>query len=301
MSIGFIGQGFIGKNYADDFEERGLSIVRYGLEKEYVGNKAAIGLCEVVFIAVPTPTTPRGFDDSALRSALTLLKEGAIAVIKSTITMGTTEALQKDFPHLLVLHSPEFLREKHAAYDARHPERNIVGIPVQSRRFKQAAERVLALLPRAPYQKVMPARAAELTKYAGNCFLMTKVVFMNTLYDLAKQEGVVWDELADAMSADPRIGASHLQPVHESGHGGGAKRGAGGHCFIKDFAAFVDRYARTGDAAGVRFLEAIEAQNIRLLVESGKDIDLVQGVYGQKMQPKRRGIAASNRKRGKAA
>ena len=189
-------------------------------------NKEAIGVCDVVFIAVPTPTTPKGFDDSILRSALGLLKDGAIAVIKSTVTMGTTEALQKDFPHLLVLHSPEFLREKHAAYDARHPERNILGIPENSRRFKQAAERVLALLPRAPYQKIMPARAAELTKYAGNCFLMTKVVFMNALYNLAQEEGVVWHELADAMRADPRIGASHLEPVHESGHGGGAKRGA---------------------------------------------------------------------------
>ncbi len=301
MSIGFIGQGFIGKNYADDFEERGLSIVRYGLEKEHVGNKAAIGLCDVVFIAVPTPTTPKGFDDSILRSALELLKNGAIAVIKSTVTMGTTEALQKDFPHLSVLHSPEFLREKHAAYDARHPERNIIGIPENSRRFKQAAERVLALLPRAPYQKIMAARAAELTKYAGNCFLMTKVVFMNALYNLAQEEGVVWSELADAMSADPRIGASHLQPVHESGHGGGAKRGAGGHCFIKDFAAFVDRYARTGDATGVRFLEAIELQNVQLLVASGKDIDLVQGVYGKSMRPKKRRVAGKTKKRHKAA
>ncbi len=303
MSIGFIGQGFIGKNYADDFEERGLAIVRYGLEKEYVGNREAVGACDVVFIAVPTPTTPKGFDDSILRSALSLLKSGAIAVIKSTITMGTTETLQKDFPHLMVLHAPEFLREKHAAYDARHPERNIIGIPEQSRRFKQAAERVLALLPRAPFQKIMDARAAEMTKYAGNCFLMTKVVFMNALYDLAQKEGVVWRELAAAMSADPRIGASHLEPVHESGHGGGAKRGAGGHCFIKDFAALVDRYARIGDNEGLRFLEAIEQQNTHLFVASGKDLDLVQGVYGKSMKPKKRRAAQTmfKKKTGKAA
>lgn len=53
--IGFVGQGWIGKNYADDFEERGFSVIRYSLEEPYVANKERIKDCDMVFIAVPTP------------------------------------------------------------------------------------------------------------------------------------------------------------------------------------------------------------------------------------------------------
>ena len=81
MTIGFIGQGFIGKNYADDFERRGFSVTRYSLEEPYRGNKEKIKECDIVFIAVPTPTTPEGFDDSILRGVLPLVKEGKTAVI----------------------------------------------------------------------------------------------------------------------------------------------------------------------------------------------------------------------------
>ena len=74
--IGFIGQGWIGKNYADDFEARGYMVVRYGQEPEYAGNKEKIAECDIVFIAVPTPTTPHGFDDSILREVLVLIGKG---------------------------------------------------------------------------------------------------------------------------------------------------------------------------------------------------------------------------------
>ena len=57
-TIGFIGQGWIGKNYADDFEERGFEVVRYGLEPEFAENKDRIKDCDIVFVAVPTPTRP---------------------------------------------------------------------------------------------------------------------------------------------------------------------------------------------------------------------------------------------------
>ncbi len=61
MTIGFIGQGFIGKSYADDLERRGKKVVRYSLEEPYIKNKDRIRDCDIVFIAVPTPTTPEGF------------------------------------------------------------------------------------------------------------------------------------------------------------------------------------------------------------------------------------------------
>ena len=82
IKIGFIGQGWIGRHYADEFESRLYSTVRYSLEEPYIANKDLIKNCEVVFIAVPTPTTEEGFDESIVRDALTLVGEGKTAVIK---------------------------------------------------------------------------------------------------------------------------------------------------------------------------------------------------------------------------
>src|SRR5690348_7059744 len=112
--IGFIGQGYIGKNYADDFEERGFAVVRYALEEPYARNKDAIASCDIVFVAVPTPTEKEVFDDSILRDALSHVGKGATVIIKSTMVPGTTEAIQRDFSHLYVMHSPEFLTKKTA-------------------------------------------------------------------------------------------------------------------------------------------------------------------------------------------
>ncbi len=109
-TIGFIGQGFIGKSYADDFERRGYAVTRYALEEPFVHNKDKIAECDIVFIAVPTPTTPSGYDDSIVRSAAGLAKPGATVVIKSTMLPGVTESIQKQYPDRAVMHSPEFLR-----------------------------------------------------------------------------------------------------------------------------------------------------------------------------------------------
>lgn len=275
MKIGFIGQGWIGKNYADDFEARGYTVVRYALEEPHIKNKDAIATCDIVFIAVPTPTTPDGFDDSLIRKVLSLVGKGKIAVIKSTILPGTTEKLQKLFPEIFVMHSPEFLVESSAAHDAAHPNRNIIGIPVTDATYREKAEHVLHVLPDAPYAKVMAARDAEFVKYAGNCYLFTKVMFMNLLHDVVVASDSDWANVREAFIHDPRIGTSHTEPVHKSG------RGAGGHCFIKDFEAFREMYrTRVDDEYGSALLTALKNKNIELLANSGKDIELLEGVYG---------------------
>lgn len=282
MKIGFIGQGWIGKNYANDFEVRGYPVVRYALEKPYHTNKKAVATCDIVFIAVPTPTTPEGFDDSALRKVLPLVGRGKTAVIKSTVIPGTTGTLQKLFPHIFVLHSPEFLVESTAAYDAAHPNRTIIGIPKMTAAYREKAEAVLRVLPDAPYAKIMAARDAEFVKYAGNCFLFTKVMFMNLLHDAVIATSSDWSSVREALIHDPRVGTSHTEPVHKSG------RGAGGNCFIKDFEAFREMY-RTSvfDAYGNTLLAALKDKNIELLANSGKDVDLLEGVYGDISRYKR--------------
>jgi UDPglucose 6-dehydrogenase len=276
MNIGFIGQGWIGKNYADDFEKRGYSVTRYALEAPHNINREKISTCDIVFIAVPTPTTPEGFDASRVRSVLPLIGSGKIAVIKSTLLPGTTTALQKEFPDIFVLHSPEFLVEATAAHDAAHPNRNIVGIPKDTPEFRVKAEAVLSVLPQAPYTSVLSSTDAEMIKYAGNCFLLTKVMFINVLYDLVVAMQGDWKAVREALVHDPRIGESHTNPVHQGG------RGAGGDCFIKDFEAFRRMYAKeVGDEYGDALLFALRNKNVDLLMNSGKDLELLRSVYGE--------------------
>lgn len=276
MKIGFIGQGWIGKNYANDFENRKYNVVRYALEEPYINNREKIKDCDIVFIAVPTPTTEKGFDDSMIRNVIKLVGKGKIAVIKSTILPGTTESIQRENPDIFVTHSPEFLEETTATYNASHPQRNIIGIPKDTNVYRTVAQKILKVLPDAPYEKVMSSKDAEFVKYAGNCFLFTKVIFMNLLYDLVAANDGNWKDIRDAFIHDPRIGISHTEPIHKTG------RGAGGHCFIKDFEAFRSLYDKVvQDPLGSNVFEAMKDKNIDLLLKSGKDLDLVKGVYGK--------------------
>lgn len=275
IQIGFIGQGFIGKNYADDFEERGHDIVRYDIDA-YASNKEKIKDCDIVLIAVPTPTTPQGFDDSIVQEVLSLIGDGKIAVIKSTLQVGTTAKMQKLYPKITIMHSPEFLREKYAAEDARHPNRNIVGIvDLKNKETYQKAKTVMSVLAPAPYALITSAENAEMIKYGGNCFLYFKVVFMNMLYDLSQKYQLDYETIKEGMSHDPRIGNSHLNVVHQGG------RGAGGHCFIKDFEAFIEMLESQNLPDQQKAAEALRDLNVKYLRESDKDLDLLQGIYGK--------------------
>ncbi|HYF10391.1 MAG TPA: hypothetical protein VD967_02185, partial [Candidatus Paceibacterota bacterium] len=183
--IGFVGQGFIGKNYADDFERRGYSVVRYGLEEAYQGNKEKIRECDIVFIAVPTPTTPGGFDMSIVEEGVSLVGVGKTAVIKSTILPGTTAKLQDKYPGVVLMYSPEFLSEKTAAQDAANPFSNIMGLAVSDETHRVAAEAVLAVLPSAPYTNICTSTEAELIKYSHNLNGYFQIMLSNILYDAA--------------------------------------------------------------------------------------------------------------------
>jgi len=279
LKIGFVGQGYVGKNYSDDFERRGFSIVRYSLEAPFVQNKDQIRDCDVVFVAVPTPTTPKGFDGSIIEDALRAVGKGNIAVIKSTILPGFTKKLQKKFPHLTILFSPEFLSVSSASHDAAHPAMNIVGLPVNTKKHTTAAKLVQSILPKAPFTRNCTSDEAELFKYAHNLNGYTQVMIFNIMYDLAKKVGADWQPIQDAAEADPFISNRYARPVHKSG------RGAGGGCFIKDMAAARSMYETLlkEDTAGIALLRALEAKNIHLLTTTKKDLHLLEGVYGKKV------------------
>jgi len=278
IKIGFIGQGYVGKNYADDFEARGYDVVRYAKEKPYNKNKEAIKHCAVVFVAVPTPTTPKGYDDSIIRKAVSLVEKGKIAVIKSTIVPGTTKSIQEENPDIFVLHSPEFLTESTARYDAKNPSLNIIGLPIQNEIFQEKARAVLDLLPKSQYEKICLAEEAEIIKYAHNNLGYIKLVFINMVYDLAIKLGTDWEVIREALASDPMVATKlnyHLDPIHKSG------RGAGGPCLIKDFEAFARLYEKTfpQDMSGISVLKGNVKKNIELLYSSGKDVKILEGVY----------------------
>ncbi len=276
MKIGFVGQGFIGKNYANDFENRGYSVVRYALESEYVGNKERINECDFVFIAVPTPTTPEGFDFRIVDEAISLVGDGKVAIIKSTLLPGTTKKLQDKQQDKLVLFSPEFLAEATAAYDTAHPMFNIVGLPYDSPGHRRVAEKIMQALPQCDHNFIIRAHAAELFKYTHNIHGYMRVVFSNLLYDTASALGADWAEVKPIMDVDPMMSPWYNSPIHKTG------RGAGGNCFVKDMAAFRSLYEEllSHDSKGLEVLKAMEDKNLELLKNSNKDQHLVDGVYG---------------------
>jgi len=295
LLTGFIGQGFIGKNYADDFGRRGHEVVRYGLQPEYVGNKEKIAECDIVFIAVNAATVPSGvlrddghpavhFDDSNLKATLPLARPGATVVIKSTVPPGLTEALQEENPNITLLFSPEFLTEATAAEDAAHPERNIVGMAKDTPAHRAAAELVMGLLPKAPYTLVTSSRNAECIKYGGNAFLFVKIVFSNMFYQLVEKYGGDWEVVRAAVGADPRVGAAHMDlHLKDDPPGVMRRRGAGRSCFIKDWAEVSELYAAAfpEDTSTIQALRGFEYKNAELLREYDRYLNLLEGVYGK--------------------
>ena len=238
MKIGVIGQGWVGKPYADWFEAKGHRVTRYAIDPPYNHPWRMDEIrhqCRIVFIAVPTPTVDGVCILDNVISALHLIE--TIAVVKSTMPPGSTRKLQGMFPEIIVMYAPEFLREAQAMHDVESPERTIIGIT--SPKYRNIANYIFSVMPPAKYRNVCHAETAELTKYAGNVFLTMKVLFANMLYDLSKAEGISYETLRQNLMMDTRIGESHLQVIHSGG------RGAGGHCFPKDFDAFIHYYEKS--------------------------------------------------------
>lgn len=281
MKIGYIGQGMVGKAYADLFEKRGMDVVRYDKREPYAANKDLIKDCDIVFVSVPTPTTPNGFDDHIVREVMPLVGKGRIAVIRSTMLPGTTESIQEQFPDLYVMHAPEFLTARVAAEDAAHPRKNIIGIPVDSQEYREKAEQVLSILPVAVHNSICSAKEAEMIKYLQNNFFYVKNIYMSIGYKLAEKLGCDLDVIYTALLSEPMMGTyHHLAPVFDGGYG------AAGECLLKDFEAFLQFYiSQNGEESGRKVLEAVRDRNLELLEKGGKDVVIRESIYGAKGKP----------------
>ena len=276
-TIGIIGSGWLGSNYADNFERRGYDVTIYSLDEKYKNNKEKIKECDITFICVPTPTTPEGFDSSIIEGVFKLIGKNKTAVIKSTIVPGMTKLFYLEFPDIYILHSPEFLTEATAKFDVDNPSRNLIGIPEDTREYSNKAKEVLEVLPKSNYNKIMDSNESELYKYIRNCFFVTKLMFMNVAFDLAEELNCNWSALREIMSMDEWIGENHTNPIHKGG------RGAANHCLLKDMASFTDLHdSVAGNVFADNFLDAIKKYNNYLLQSTGKDLDILHGVYGVK-------------------
>ncbi len=235
--IGIVGLGVVGDAVHHYFKTTDYPLRLFDLYQS-VGSPEEINKADLIFICVPTPyQAGTGFDASALEDTLGRIEGSKVIVIKSTVLPGTTESFQVRYPQHRFLFNPEFLRQDYARAEFLKPDRQIVGYCAESRHL---AESVLSLLPDAPYRRVMLAREAELTKYMANSFLALKVTFANEFFDLASALDIDYAVVRDSVSADVRIGESHMH-VAQDGY-----RGYGGKCLPKDTKAVLDLAERLG-------------------------------------------------------
>ena len=241
---------------------------------------AAAGIAhgDVLFIAVGTPPDEDGSADlqyvrEVARTIGRHLQRPSVVVDKSTVPVGTADNVRATIAAELVarganidfevVSNPEFLKEGAAVEDCMRPDRIVIGTSSASaletlRRlyapFNRNHERIVA----------MDVRSAELTKYAANAMLATKISFMNEIANIAEQVGADVEMVRKGIGSDPRIGWHFIYP--------GA--GYGGSCFPKD----VQALARTAQQHGVqpRLLEAVEAVNA---AQKGHLFELMQRHY----------------------
>jgi UDPglucose 6-dehydrogenase len=263
-TVGIMGLGMVGGAMYRYFEKhRGLvpgeTLVGYDPVKEGFDDLSAVQRADIVFVAVPTPYLTGedgrvGFDLAYVRSAIASLEGAKTIVIKSTVLPGTTDALQAEFPRHKLLFNPEFLTEVTADQDMNYPDRQLVGTTPAS--YNVAAD-VMALLPLAPFERVMPAKDAEMVKYFGNTWFSTKVIFANQMYDMCQAVGADYDAVKEAAAADKRIGRSHLEVFHKG------YRGYGGKCLPKDTRALIELGERLG--VEMALLKRVEELNEALV------------------------------------
>ncbi|MET0012456.1 MAG: UDP-glucose/GDP-mannose dehydrogenase family protein [Sedimenticola sp.] len=219
----------------------------------------------IQFIAVGTPPDEDGSADlqyvlAVAGSIATHMDEPRIIIDKSTVPVGTadkvkgkvTEVLQQRGTDIAfhVVSNPEFLKEGSAVQDCQRPDRIVIGAEDPG-----AVETMRELY--APFNRnhdrmiVMDIKSAELTKYAANCMLATKISFMNEMANLAESLGADIEAVRQGIGSDTRIGYHFIYPGC----------GYGGSCFPKDVQALI----RTADSIGydAEILKSVEAVNYR--------------------------------------
>lgn len=245
--------------------------------------------CDAVFIAVGTPPDEDGSADlryvlEVARQIGGLLTDYVVVVTKSTVPVGTNRKVKEVIRRELerrgvdvefdVASNPEFLKEGDAVNDFMHPDRVVVG--VESDRAGKVMERLYHAfsLNNIPIY-FMDIPSAEMTKYAANSMLATRISFMNDIANLCEIVGADVDAVKQGIGSDSRIGKKFLN----------AGCGYGGSCFPKDVKALI----RTGEehGYGMEVLKAVEAVNER---QKGVLFAKIMKHYGSDVRGRRFGV-----------
>jgi len=206
-------------------------------------SRQGVDFGEVQFIAVGTPPDEDGSADlqyvlSVAEAIAMHMTSEKIIVDKSTVPVGTADHVKERVRQVLsdnnkeldfaVVSNPEFLKEGDAVKDCKRPDRIVIGTD------SEKAEKILREL-YAPFNRnhdriiVMDIKSAELTKYAANCMLATKISFMNEIANIAEKVGADIEAVRQGIGSDSRIGYSFIYPGC----------GYGGSCFPKDVQALI--------------------------------------------------------------
>lgn len=229
----------------------------------------------MLFIAVGTPSLPDGKAD--LRAVLNVatqvgnaLQTPLLIVVKSTVPVGTTHMIDKTVRNCMaerkvsvpfdVASNPEFLKEGAAIDDFLYPDRVIVG--VETLRARELMEALYRPIMRANFRVIfMDIRSAEMTKYASNAMLATRISFMNEVANLCEKVGADISMVRRGMGSDTRIGSKFLYPGC----------GYGGSCFPKDVQALLQLGAENEQAMEVlKAVHRVNTQQKALLFQKFK-------------------------------
>jgi UDPglucose 6-dehydrogenase len=238
---------------------------------------AAFGDLHFICVGTPQRTASYRADLSQLHSCLralgTLLERPCLVVGKSTVPVGTAEALAERLSLISpaglgceLAWNPEFLREGRAVDDTMRPDRIVAG--VTSARAEAVLRQVYAepIAAGAPFLATDLA-TAEMVKVAANAFLATKISFINAMAEVCEATNADVTMLSEALGLDPRIGAAALRPG----------LGFGGGCLPKDIRAFMARAEELGVEQALSFLREVDAINMR---RRARMVDLARELAG---------------------
>ena len=277
MKIGIIGKGFVGTAVAYGFSRQAgydadIKIYDVDPTKSINTLEETVNESDFIFLSVPTPSRKDGtMDLSVVENALESISnvndnDSNIILIRSTVTPGTTEFLQKKYPNLRLVFNPEFLREKFASHDFINQTRVIIG---GQKKYTELVKKLY----RDRFGEFLPAvetnyETAELIKYMNNLFFATKVSFLNEMKLLSDHIGADWAQAVEGFLLDGRIGHSHIDVPGPDG-----KLGFGGSCFPKDIQALIS----FGDENGVEMNVLKGAWKTNLKVRPEKDWEELKG------------------------
>ena len=229
--------------------------------------KIGVEYGDIQFIAVGTPADEDGSADlkyvlAVADSIANYMETPKIIINKSTVPVGTADRVSKKIIEVLelrgvsldyhVVPNPEFLKEGSAVEDCQKPERIVIGINSNSNYVINAIKELYAPF-NYNYDRMiwMDVRSAELTKYAANCMLATKISFMNEMANLAEKLGADIEAVRKGIGSDSRIGYQFIYPGC----------GYGGSCFPKDVQALI----KTADSISynAEILKSVDSVNYR--------------------------------------